>query len=92
LTRRAFTLIELLTVIAIMAILAALLFPVFASAREKARQASCLSNMRQISLWCRRAHRVLHAADQPVVSMLSPQPTCDNPSVCRQRTRQLPPR
>jgi len=46
--RRAFTLIELLVVIAIIAILAAILFPVFARAREKARQASCLSNLRQI--------------------------------------------
>src|SRR5512142_213972 len=46
--RTGFTLIELLVVIAIIAILAAILFPVFAKAREKARQASCLSNMRQI--------------------------------------------
>jgi prepilin-type N-terminal cleavage/methylation domain-containing protein/prepilin-type processing-associated H-X9-DG protein len=43
-----FTLIELLVVIAIIAILAAILFPVFAQAREKARQASCLSNLKQI--------------------------------------------
>ena len=48
--RRGFTLIELLVVIAIIAILAAILFPVFAKAREKARQASCLSNLKQLTL------------------------------------------
>ncbi|MBU0610037.1 MAG: DUF1559 domain-containing protein [Armatimonadetes bacterium] len=48
--KRGFTLIELLVVIGIIAILAAILFPVFARARAKARQAVCCSNMRQIGM------------------------------------------
>lgn len=48
-SKQGFTLIELLVVIAIIAILAAILFPVFARARDRARQAGCLSNAKQIA-------------------------------------------
>jgi len=48
--KKAFTLIELLVVIAIIAILAAILFPVFAQAKESAKQASTISNAKQLGL------------------------------------------
>lgn len=48
-SRHGFTLIELLVVIAIIAILAAILFPVFGRAKASARQAQCLSNVKQLA-------------------------------------------
>jgi prepilin-type N-terminal cleavage/methylation domain-containing protein/prepilin-type processing-associated H-X9-DG protein len=47
---RAFTLVEIIVVVALLALLAAMLFPAFASARAKAREASCVSNLRQIGM------------------------------------------
>src|SRR5437764_11063090 len=46
--KKGFTLIELLVVIGIIALLAAILFPVFSQAREKARAAACMSNLKQM--------------------------------------------
>lgn len=63
---RAFTLIELLVVIAIISILAAVLLPVFAKARERARQITCASNLKQLSLaW------QMYAQDYDEVACLS---------------------
>ena len=48
--KRGFTLIELLVVMAIIAVLAAILFPIFAAAKNAAKKTACLSNMRQIGM------------------------------------------
>ncbi len=79
--RSGFTLIELLVVIAIIAILAAILFPVFAQAREKARQASCLSNMKQIgtaTLMYVQDYDESYANEGGYQTPLYFQPTADN--------------
>ena len=48
--KKAFTLLEILVVVAIIGLLAAILFPAFSRARENARRASCQSNLKQIGL------------------------------------------
>ncbi|MCX6811381.1 MAG: DUF1559 domain-containing protein [Candidatus Berkelbacteria bacterium] len=70
--RKGFTLIELLVVIAIIAILAAILFPVFARAREKARQASCSSNLKQLALGA-----IMYASDYDGKFFLSADAYCN---------------
>ena len=55
--RHGFTVIELVVLIAIIAILAAILLPVFAKAREKTRRTSCLSNLKQLGLGCLESAR-----------------------------------
>ncbi len=70
---RAFTLIELLVVIAIIGILSSLLLPTLATARNKAREAHCQTNLRQLGITAR-----LYADDNreryPRIPLSSPQP------------------
>ena len=73
--RNAFTLIELLVVIAIIAILAAILFPVFARAREKARQTSCLSNIKELELGL-----IMYKTDYDETNIIDRMPTTSPPA------------
>ena len=77
-TRKFFTLIELLVVIAIIAILAAILFPVFAQARQKAHQAACLSNMKQLGVALMMYTDDYDDAMPPIASPNRPQGTWRN--------------
>jgi prepilin-type N-terminal cleavage/methylation domain-containing protein/prepilin-type processing-associated H-X9-DG protein len=76
--RKAFTLIELLVVIAIIAVLAAILLPVFGQAREKAREATCLSNLRQIGMAV-RMYVQDHDETFPIFQAYNTQPPADLP-------------
>lgn len=66
--RRAFTLVELLIVVGILALLAAILFPVFARTRHRSLKATCLANMKQVGL----------AFGQYLSDYDGQYPTCDN--------------
>ncbi|MBI3261021.1 DUF1559 domain-containing protein [Candidatus Berkelbacteria bacterium] len=83
-TKKGFTLIELLVVIAIIAILAAILFPVFAKAREKARQSSCMSNMKQLGLACIQYAQDYDERFAMAIFFPATQPAAQGPSPCAQ--------
>ena len=70
--RRGFTLIELLVVITIIAILAALLMPALKSAMERARRATCMSNLQQIAK-AKEMYAITYKMECPWLSNLYPE-------------------
>ena len=90
----AFTLVELLTVIGIIAVLAAILFPVFATARAKARQTVCVSNLRQVGMAFRMYSQdyddllpfALDASDMTVTTMWAASPTACYDAIKQMKT------
>ena len=86
--RKGFTLIELLVVVAIIGILAALLFPVFARARENARRTSCLSNLKQLGLGLMQYTQDYDEAF-PLVSFPTPADSWTNSMQAYLKSRQI---
>jgi prepilin-type N-terminal cleavage/methylation domain-containing protein/prepilin-type processing-associated H-X9-DG protein len=84
--KKGFTLIELLVVIAIIAILAAILFPVFAKAREKARQSSCLSNLKQLGIATLSYAQDYDERLSPLYQLSAPHTPSGSASVCNYYT------
>lgn len=73
--RQGFTLVEMLVVIGIIAVLGAILFPVYSQARENGRKANCLSNLRQIG----QAVRMYSEDSGGFLPIANSQPSVDGP-------------